>query len=506
LTKIKSITQRKPINVLLASVVTVLIVGAGYYVISSFAAAGAATLSLSPASLIVANNQTFTVDIREDSGSATVNAVQANLTYPSTSLEFVSVDATTSAFPLEAQSTGGGGSVTLARAINGGQTPLTGSQLVARVTFKSLMTVGSATVSFGAGSAVVSSVDNTALTLTTLTGTYAPDTTAPSVPGNLHTTAANGSSISLAWNASTDNVAVTGYNVYRDGIKVVTVVATSFTDTGLAMGTTHTYQVAAVDAAGNESTKSSVLTAATLDTAAPTVPTSPTGQALSYDQVKLNWTGSTDTGGSGLAGYKVYRNGGATAIASVATNTFTDTGRTGSTTYTYTVSAYDGAGNESAKTSSVSVTTPAPPDTTAPTTPVSFRMTANTLSSISLAWNASTDNVGVTGYQITRNGTLIASPTGLTYTDSSLTYGTTYTFTVKALDLAGNASTAATLSASTLPLKVGDLNLDNSVNVFDLSILLSSWNQTGTGVSGDLNHDNIVNIFDLSTLLSNWGA
>jgi chitodextrinase len=479
----------------------------GYFVVKSFAATGAATLSLSPTSSIVANGATFTVQIMENSGSATVNAVQANLTYPAASLALESIDATGSSFLLVAQSTGANGTITIAQGVNGGSPAVSGSQLLATLTFKSLMTTGQASVAFAAGSAVVSSVDNTPLILTTNSGTYAPDTTPPSVPTGLQVVGSTGSSISLAWSASSDNVAVTGYNLYRDGAKVGSPVTTSFTDTGLVMGSTHSYQVTAVDAAGNESAKSASVAATVPDTTPPSVPAGVSVQAPAYNQAKVTWSASTDTGGSGLVGYRVYRDGGATALAAIAVGTlsYTDTSVVGSTAYSYTVSAYDGAGNESAKSAAVNITTPVPPDTTPPSTPGALHTTTVTLTSVALAWTASTDNVAVAGYQVYRDGTLLASPQSTIYVDASVTYGTTYQYTVKAIDPSGNVSAAATLSVTTLALKAGDLNLDNQVNVYDLSILLSAWGTSGTGLKADLNHDNSVNIFDLSILLSNWG-
>lgn len=89
------------------------------------------------------------------------------------------------------------------------------------------------------------------------------DTTAPSVPSNLAVTGVTASSASLAWSASTDDVAVTGYRVYRNGVQVGTADGTSFTDTGLSASTPYTYTVAAVDAAGNASARSSGVTATT---------------------------------------------------------------------------------------------------------------------------------------------------------------------------------------------------------------------------------------------------
>ncbi|MGI5269784.1 carbohydrate-binding protein [Nonomuraea sp. CA-218870] len=89
------------------------------------------------------------------------------------------------------------------------------------------------------------------------------DTQAPSVPGDLRSTGVTSSSVSLAWNAATDNVGVTGYQVYRGGALVTTVSGTSYTDTGRAADTGYTYTVRARDAAGNLSGHSASVTART---------------------------------------------------------------------------------------------------------------------------------------------------------------------------------------------------------------------------------------------------
>ncbi|MFF3349814.1 glycoside hydrolase family 6 protein [Streptomyces sp. NPDC002779] len=93
-----------------------------------------------------------------------------------------------------------------------------------------------------------------------------------------------------------------------------------------------------------------------------------------------------------------------------------------------------------------------PGDTTAPTAPTALRATAKTASSVSLAWTAATDNVGVTGYDVYRNGTRVGSAPagGTTYTDTGLSAATAYSYTVRALDAAGNVSAASTaLSVTT---------------------------------------------------------
>ncbi|PZG12345.1 carbohydrate-binding protein [Nonomuraea aridisoli] len=89
------------------------------------------------------------------------------------------------------------------------------------------------------------------------------DTAAPSAPGNLRSTGVTSSSVSLAWNAATDNVGVTGYQVYRGGTQVATVTSTTYTDTGRAAATSYTYTVRARDAAGNLSAPSNAVTATT---------------------------------------------------------------------------------------------------------------------------------------------------------------------------------------------------------------------------------------------------
>ncbi|HWB38024.1 MAG TPA: cellulose binding domain-containing protein, partial [Rugosimonospora sp.] len=89
------------------------------------------------------------------------------------------------------------------------------------------------------------------------------DTTAPSAPGNLHSTGTTSSSVSLAWNASTDNVGVTGYLVYQGGTQVATATGTSATVSGLAASTSYTFTVKARDAANNVSAASNAVTVTT---------------------------------------------------------------------------------------------------------------------------------------------------------------------------------------------------------------------------------------------------
>ena len=98
---------------------------------------------------------------------------------------------------------------------------------------------------------------------------------------------------------------------------------------------------------------------------------------------------------------------------------------------------------------SVSIQFPGGPDIEAPSQPGGLTATTVGSNSIKLVWSASSDNVGVSGYEIRRDGALIATVTGTTYTDTGLLSLTTYAYDVRARDAAGNTSTPALASATT---------------------------------------------------------
>ena len=270
----------------------------------------------------------------------------------------------------------------------------------------------------------------------------APDTTAPSVPGGLAAVAVSSSQINLSWAASTDNVGVTGYRVYRAGTLLATLgVVTTYQNTGLTPSTTYSYTVQALDAAGNASAQSasaSATTQAAADTTAPSVPGGLTAVAVSSSQINLSWPASNDN--VAVTGYRVYRAGALLATLGAVT-TYQNAGLAASTTYSYTVQALDAAGNASAQSALASATTQAAADTQAPSVPTSLAGTAVSATQIDLTWNASTDNVAVTGYRVYRAGTLLATlGVVTTYQNTGLTPSTTYSYTVQAIDAAGNTS------------------------------------------------------------------
>src|SRR6201997_1717611 len=134
------------------------------------------------------------------------------------------------------------------------------------------------------------------------------------------------------------------------------------------------------------------------DTQPPTAPSGLTA-TVSGSQINLSWTASTDN--VGVTGYRVERCQGAgcstfAQIATPTTTSYSDTGLTASTSYSYRVRAADGAGNLSSYSSTASATTSAGADTQPPTAPSNLTATAAGSSQINLSWTASTENVGVT--------------------------------------------------------------------------------------------------------------
>ena len=218
------------------------------------------------------------------------------------------------------------------------------------------------------------------LSSTTSNSFTTDDASAPTTPTGLSASAPNSSTVNLSWTASTDNVGVSGYRIRRGGEPIGTSTTTSYTDSTVSGSTLYTYTVSAYDAAGNTSPQSSAVTLTTPDTFAPSTPTGLSAVAAHALQVNLTWTPSSDAGGSGLGGYRVYRNG--TLITSVSSAGYNDTTVSASTSYSYTVLAYDNANNLSGHSNTASVTTPA----YVPATPVLSVQPGANISLFSVHW------------------------------------------------------------------------------------------------------------------------
>ena len=365
-------------------------------------AAGTASMSLSPATLSVNHGDSFTIEIRENSGTEPVNAVQANLTYDDSKLDFVSIDGSESAFPFPFEEIGGGGSVKIARIITGGS--VIGNQLVAKVTFTASMNPGITAVTFASGTALVRSTDNNDILGSTSGGTYTIVDPPPtvSITSPVNNEVVSGPSVAVSATA-TDDVLVTKVDFLVDS-----------------------------NPAGT-------------DTTAPYT-------------FNLNTTTLTNT------------------------------------THTLTARAYDANGSTD---DSITISV----DNQPPTAPTALSATAVSGTQINLSWTASTDNIGVTDYNVYRDAVKITTVAATSYNDTGLTAGSTYSYYVKAKDSQGNVS-AASNTAVEATIKLGDVNKDGVVNIFDASIMASKWGTADP--DADLNGNGVVDIFDASILASNW--
>jgi len=328
------------------------------------------------------------------------------------------------------------------------------------------------------------------------------DTQAPTAPTSLASSSVTSSSVTLAWTASTDNVAVTGYNVYQNSILVGTTTSTTYAVTGLAASTAYTFYITAKDAAGNISSASSSL-AVTTSSASVTYCTSK-GTNYSYewiDLVQLNTINNVTAANAGYgdftslsttltkgssytvyfsAGFKSsayteywyiwidYNNNGSFESTELINSTSSSLATTLSKTFTVPATATAGTTRmrvtmkyNSAPTACETfsygevedytiVLADGVADTQAPTAPANLASSGVTATTATLSWTASTDNVGVTGYNVYKNGTLLGTSTGTTYSVTGLTASTAYSFYVTAYDAAGNLSSASsTLSVTT---------------------------------------------------------
>jgi chitodextrinase len=338
---------------------------------------------------------------------------------------------------------------------------------------------------------------------------------APSAPAGLKASANGEEAMSLSWSASTASTgcSISGYKVYRNGTLVGSPTTPSYADSGLTPDTIYQYYVESVDNGGHTSSASGTVSGSTApDTTPPSVPTAVAATATSSSAVKLTWGASTDN--VAVSGYRIYRNSVLYATVTAPNTSYTDNDVSANTDYSYAVSAIDTSSNESAKTNATPypVHTPAAVDTTPPSAPSGLIVALSTSDTVTLEWTASTDNTAVAGYHVYRNGSLLATVSSTSYTDTGLSASTKYTYYVVAYDTSANLSSAsstlsATTQAGTVTVSNGDVNGDGVVNYLDLSIMLSHWSSTSaTPSQGDLNSDHIVNYLDLSIMLSHWGS
>jgi fibronectin type 3 domain-containing protein len=286
----------------------------------------------------------------------------------------------------------------------------------------------------------------------------APDTTAPTVPTGLAAMGSSATVIHVTWNASTDNVGVAGYAIFRNGSLAGTTSSTDYFDSNLSPSASNRYSVWAYDAAGNLSAPEGPVIGTTLsppDTTPPSVPASLSARAVSNSQINLSWLASTDN--LGVAGYIVYKGASAAALimyAAATTNSYVDTRVGPSTPYYYAVFAYDAKGNKSALSATVSAVTPQEPP---PSVPASLGALAVSYAQVNLSWTPSVSGTGVSGYLIYRGSSpaalsLLGINATTAYADTRVMPLTTYYYAVAAYDTFGvRSALSGTVSVTTPP-------------------------------------------------------
>jgi len=336
----------------------------------------------------------------------------------------------------------------------------------------------------------------------------ATDTLAPTPPTALAATNVTASTATLTWGPSTDNVGLTNYEVFKNGLSLGTAPTTTFSATGLGCATTLAFTVKARDYAGNLSLASNALTVTTA-----ACPTSFTIEAETAFSVVTD-VGSSCTIAPSDYGATTASNGLVVLLCDAGDEiklplTIPVTGAydlsirlrsgwNGNPTYYLTNNKYEYRVNDLLRTfglvpGSVSSTIDvdsyyatvklsginlsaglnfvrikaleywakvdfvraeliATPDSQSPTVPTGLVAASITGSGFQLSWSASTDNVGATGYEVFRNGVSLGTTPGLSFTVTGLSCGASAAMTVKARDAAANWSlTSIPLNVTTLP-------------------------------------------------------
>lgn len=215
------------------------------------------------------------------------------------------------------------------------------------------------------------------------------------------------------------------------------------------------------------------------DKTAPTMPMNLTARNVTTTSASLDWADSRDD--SGVVRYQVFRNG--SLVATVGKSDFSETMLRPGTAYEYSVVSIDPSGNASTPSTSLRVLTATPPtvDTSAPTVPEYLHSMGRTASSVKLMWLASSDDSGQITYIVERNGVEVARTKMTMLTDGNLASGTTYSYTVRAVDPSGNVSARSNVLSITTDAAVAPT--PQPVPAPQPS---GTWNPTGSYVAGDV--------------------
>ena len=286
---------------------------------------------------------------------------------------------------------------------------------------------------------------------------YQKPASSPAAPSNLTATAVSSSQINLSWTDNSDNE--TGFIIERcqgmgctDFAKIATEGAniTTYSNSSLMGNATYTYKVQAYNAGGN-SGYSNTVSVTTPFPSHPAAPSNLAATAASSSQIDLSWTDNSDN----ETGFIIERCAGTTcsyiSLGSNATS-YSDTGLTANTSYSYRVKASNSGGDSAYSNSATATTLTASP----PSAPGNLTATAVSKTTIRLSWGDTSNNE--TGFKIERcQGTgctnfaqiTTLGPNVTTYKNTRLRKSTAYTYRVRSYNVNGNSAYSNTASALT---------------------------------------------------------
>ena len=354
-------------------------------------------------------------------------------------------------------------------------------------------------------------------TLGPYSSTAAATTAAPVItaPQSLAATVVSAAQINLSWTAATETGGTIGsYLVERCAgasctsfAQIGTSTTTTYTDTGLSGSTSYSYRVRAKDTAGNTGPYS---TTASATTTAPVIsaPGSLAATAASSSQINLAWTASTETGGT-IASYLVERCTGAacTSFAQVGTSTtttYSDTGLTASTSYSYRVRAKDAAGNTGPYSTTASATTPSggssgsiafvqvndavPANGASVGVPYGAAQTSGNLNVVIVGWN---DTVATVSSVTDSKGNTYVRAVGPTVLAAGLTQSIYYAKNIAGAAAGANTVTVQFSTSATYPdiriLEYSGLDVNNPLDSFSAAIGTAVTMDSGAAVTTNAN-------------------
>jgi hypothetical protein len=340
-----------------------------------------------------------------------------------------------------------------------------GTGTLATVTFTAIAAgTSSLTFDFTAGSTNqcdVAVLYSNALTAVTNGSYTVGDTTPPTAPTNVTASSTSSSGINLSWTASTDNVGVTGYQVFRCSgasctptVQVATTTTNSFADSGLTPSTSYSYNLKAFDAAGNLSVVSTTATAVTAALPAPVI-SAILASGISQTGATITWTTNLTSDSQVVYGLTTAYGSSSTLNSTLVTShSVSLSGLSPGTVYHYSVYSRSGAGVLSTSADST-FTTQSAPDTTAPNVSITSPTAGTYSGTITLSATASDPVVagqvtsGLFSVTILVDGTVVASSTSATVSaslDTTTLTNATHTITATAKDNAGNVGNASAIT------------------------------------------------------------